>query len=314
MILAAGTGTRLLPLTNLRPKPLFPIYTIPLLSLIITQLKGIGVKDIIINTHHLHQHISNYFRENTPADVNITLSHEPSLLGTGGGIKNVEYFWDDQPFIVVNGDSIHTIDLDAAYQYHLTSGNLATLVLHTYPRYHHVEIDQEKRIVGIRGERVKETSTPTYLRAFTGIHIISPLLLREISPRCYADIITIYRNLIAQGMKVCGYHVENHYWRDIGTPEDYHHIHSDIFHKRIPLMRDALSIANQKESIAIGKGTLLEGYVSVGSNTSIGKKCIIRNSIIWDEVEVSDNLTIEDCIIGDRIKVNHSLKGKVVVE
>jgi len=314
MILAAGTGTRLLPLTNLRPKPLFPIYTIPLVSLIITQLKGIGVKDIIINTHHLHQHISNYFRENTPADVNITLSHEPSLLGTGGGIKNVEYFWDDQPFIVVNGDSIHTIDLDAAYHYHLTSGNLATLVLHTYPRYHHVEIDQEKRIVGIRGERVKEISTPTYLRAFTGIHIISPLLLREISPRCYADIITIYRNLIAQGMKVCGYHVENHYWRDIGTPEDYHHIHSDIFHKRIPLMRDALSIANQKESIAIGKGTLLEGYVSVGSNTSIGKKCIIRNSIIWDEVEVSDNLTIEDCIIGDRIKVKHSLKGKVVVE
>jgi len=130
MILAAGSGTRLLPLTSLRPKPLFPIHNIPLLELTINQLKEVGVKDIVINTHHLNQKINTYFQKNMPSEVNITLRYEPHLLGTAGAIKNVEDFWDEQPFIVINGDIIHTIDLNAAYQNHIKSENLATLILH----------------------------------------------------------------------------------------------------------------------------------------------------------------------------------------
>ena len=111
MILAAGKGTRLLPLTGLRPKPLFPVYNTPILDLTINQLKQTGAKDIIINTHHLTQKFNTYFQENTSSGINITLSYEPDFLGTAGAIKNVEEFWDSQPFIVINGDIIHTIDL-----------------------------------------------------------------------------------------------------------------------------------------------------------------------------------------------------------
>jgi len=308
MILAAGTGTRLLPLTRLQPKPLFPVYNTPLLDHTINQLKGTGIKDIVINTHHLSQNIRGYFQENTPSGVNITLSYEPDLLGTAGAIKNVEDFWDDQPFIVINGDIIHTINLNSAYQNHIDSGNLATLILHHYPRYNQVEIDQEGTIVGIREKRVKETSSTTYLCAFTGIHIISPQLLKEIPPNRYADIISIYLQLISQGMKVCGYRVEKHYWLDIGTLADYHRIHHDIHQKKIRLNH----LSSRAESSSVGKGTAFDGYVCIGRNTIIGKNCTIKNSILWDEVEVNDNLTIEKCIIGDRVKVNQSLKNKVV--
>jgi len=309
MILAAGSGTRVLPLTRLRPKPLFPIYNTPLLGLTIYQLKEAGIKDIIINTHHLNQKIDTYIKENTPTGVTITLKHEPNLLGTAGAIKNVEDLWNNHPFIVINGDIIHTIDLNNAYQHHIKNGNLATLILHHYPCYNQVEIDQEGTIVGIREKRRKETLSPTHLCAFTGIHIISPQLLREISPKRYVDIISIYLKLISRGMKVGGYQVENHYWLDIGTPSDYHRIHRDIHQKKVRLNH----LSPETELSFIGKGTTLDGYVCMGENTIIGKNCIIRNSIIWNEVEIEDNLTIDGCIIGDKVQVKQSLKNKVVV-
>lgn len=313
MILAAGTGTRVLPLTRLRPKSLFPIYTTPLLGLTINQLKKAGAKDIVINTHHLNQKIDAYLQETTPSGVTITLKYEPHLLGTAGAIKNVEDFWDDRPFIVINGDIIHTIDLNTAYQNHIKSENLATLILHHYPRYNQVEIDQEGTIVSIREKRMRKTVTATYRSAFTGIHIISPQLLKEITPDRYVDIISIYLKLIARGMKVCGFQVENHYWLDVGTPEDYHHIHRDIYQKKVRLGGDADGLACREETSSVGKGTILDGYVCMGRNTTVGKNCTIKNSILWDEVEIKDNLTLEDCIIGDKVKVKRSLKNKVVV-
>lgn len=313
MILAAGSGTRVLPLTRLRPKPLFPIYNIPLLNLTINQLKEAGIKDIVINTHHLNQKINRYFQENTPLGVTIALRYEPHLLGTAGAIKNVQDFWDDEPFIVINGDIIHTIDLNTAYQKHIKSENMATLILHHYPRYNQVEIDQEGTIVGIREKRVKETLSTIYQCAFTGIHIISPQLLRKIPSNCYIDIISLYLKLISRGMKVCGCRVENHYWLDIGTPDDYHRIHRDIHQKKVWLSNDLSQLSSQAKPPSIGKGTTLDGYVCIGRNTTIGKDCTIRNSIIWDEVEIKDNLAIEECIIGDRVKVKESLKNKVVV-
>jgi mannose-1-phosphate guanylyltransferase len=309
MILAAGSGTRLLPLTHLRPKPLFPVYTVPLLGLITNQLRETSIKDIIINTHHLSQKVDSYIQENTPSGMTITLSHEPELLGTGGAIKKVEEFWDDQPFLVINGDIIHTIDLHLAYQHHIKSENTATLILHHYPLYNQVEIDQEGTIVGIREKRVKETSSPTRQLAFTGIHIISPRLLREIPPDCHADIISLYLKLISRGMKLGGYQAEDHYWLDIGTPSDYHRIHQDIHQKKVKLNQPF----PEAVSSSIGKNSVLDGYVCMGENTTVGKNCMLRNSILWDGVEIQDNLTIEGCIIGDDVKVKQSIKNQVVV-
>lgn len=308
ILLAAGSGTRLRPLTHLRPKPLFPVYTVPLLGIIINQLRETGIRDIVINTHHLSQKVDSYIQEHTPSDTTITLSHEPELLGTGGAIKKVEAFWNDQPFMVINGDIIHTIDLNAAYHYHSKSENTATLILHHYPRYNQVEIDQEGTIVGIREKKVKHTSLSTRQLAFTGIHIISPRFLREIPHNCYVDIISLYLTLISRGMKIGGYQVEDHYWRDIGTLEDYHRIHQDIYQKKVKLNYPLSETA----SSSVGNNSVFEGYVCIGKNTTVGRNCKIKDSILWDGVEIQDNLTVEECLIGDEVKVKHSIKNQVV--
>ena len=313
MILAAGEGTRLLPLTRLLPKPLFPIYNLPLLGLTIDHLKRAGVKDIVINTHHLNQSIESYIQDINTSGVNINLSHEETLLGTGGAIKKVEAFWNDSPFIVINGDIIHTIDITSAYEKHLERGNLTTLIIHNHPPSNRVEIDQGETIVGIREQRVRTPLSTTRKLAFTGIHIISPEILEHIPPNRHLDIINLYLELIARGEKIGGYPVENHYWLDIGTPNDYHRIHRDIYNNSNHL-RTAYDFHPTKTATdATGTDVRLEGYVSLGENTTIGKKCTIRNSILWDGVTITDNLTLEGCIIGNGVTVKHSLTDELVV-
>jgi NDP-sugar pyrophosphorylase family protein len=313
MILAAGQGTRLLPLTRFRPKPLFPIYNVPLLGLTIDFLKRAGVKEIVINTHHLSQSIESYLGKIKPAGVNIQLSHEETLLGTGGAVKKVENFWNDSPFILINGDIIHTIDLTAAYQNHLDRGDLATLIVHDHPPYYRIEMDQEETIVGLREERVKKPVSPTRKLAFTGIHIISPRILEKIPPRCHVDIINLYLELIARGENIGGYPVEGHYWLDIGTPNDYHRIHQDIHNNRKHLRTVCPYNPPKKKADAMGLDASFEGYVSLGGNITLGKNCTIRNSILWDGVTINDNLTVEGCIIGNGVTVERSFKNEIVV-
>jgi NDP-sugar pyrophosphorylase family protein len=313
MILAAGIGSRLRPLSTIRPKPLFPIYSTPLLGRLIRQLQEAGVKDIVVNSHHLNRHITSYLEANMSSGLTITHSYEADLLGTAGALKKVEESWNDTPFIVTNGDIIHTIDLKAAYHHHTESGNLATLVLHDYPRYNQVEIAQDGTIVGIRDDRVQNTSATTRKVAFTGIHIISPQLLKAIPSQRYVDIISVYLQLIARGEKVRGYQVENHYWLDIGTPHDYHRIHQDI-HNNTSTLRDAFALTpSKREPLPLGTGTILDGYVAMGTTTTIGENCTIKNSILWDDVKIDDNLTIEGCIIGDGATVKRSLHNEIVV-
>ena len=141
-----------------------------------------------------------------------------------------------------------------------------------------------------------------------------PPLLREIPPSCFVDIIALYLQLIARGVKIGGYYVGNHYWLDIGTPGDYHLIHRDIYQKKVALNEEFRSPATKSTPYSLSEGTLLDGYVSLGKKVIIGENCTIRNSIVWDEVEIGENLVIEGCIIGDRVKVSRSLKNQVVVE
>jgi mannose-1-phosphate guanylyltransferase/phosphomannomutase len=110
-------------------------------------------------------------------------------------------------------------------------------------------------------------------------------------------------------MKVGGYQTEDHYWLDIGTPSDYHRIHQDIHQKKVKLNHPF----PEAVSSSIGKNSVLDGYVCMGENTTVGKNCMLRNSILWDGVEIQDNLTIEGCIIGDDVKVKQSIKNQVVV-
>jgi aminoglycoside/choline kinase family phosphotransferase/GTP:adenosylcobinamide-phosphate guanylyltransferase len=230
MILAAGLGTRLLPLTKKTPKPLFPILGQPLIDILVRRLQDTGCEAVIINTHHLAEKIDQFVK-GQDYGIPVHTRYEPTILGTGGAIKNVEDFWDEKPFMVVNSDVFTNIDLAQIHAFHLSQQNPATLVLHDCPPFNHVWIDPEDHVVGF-GQREPCPPPPpqpllgagTRLRqlAFTGIQVLDPWVLDFIPPGAHYGIIDAYCDMIRSGITPKGCIAQNHYWHDIGTMAGYH--------------------------------------------------------------------------------------------
>jgi mannose-1-phosphate guanylyltransferase len=305
MILAAGLGTRLEPLTKIRPKPLFPVLNRPLLGITVEQLRVMGATGIIINAHHLAKQIEQCV-DMGEWGLQVEMRVEPEILGTGGGIKNCADFLRDAPFfVVVNADVYHTFDLSPAIHYHRESVNLATLILCDHPRFNQVGVDGEGRIVSVRGESITPSTSATQLLTFTGIHIISPTLLDVMPSVGFFGIMEIYIALASRGEAIRGYHMKAGYWRDIGSVEDYMDLHRDLIgEKGEPVIHAEASCA---ENVHI------EGFVCVGKGTRIKEGAFVKDSIIWDEVEIEAGSSIEGCVVGDRTQVKGKHRGEVLI-
>jgi NDP-sugar pyrophosphorylase family protein/tRNA A-37 threonylcarbamoyl transferase component Bud32 len=220
MILAAGFGTRLLPFTEHTPKPLFTVAGRPLLDLIIHSLEEAGCKGIIVNTHHLHPRID-AFISNRNYSIPVYTRHEPVILGTGGAIKNVADFWDENPFLVINSDIVTDIDLRKVYDFHLSHDHPATLVFHDDPEFNSVSISQDNFVVDFYGQEKKVSSGYPRKLTFTGIQVLDPMVLNHI-PACeFSNSIDTYSELLKEGNKIKAYTPENNYWKDVGSPERY---------------------------------------------------------------------------------------------
>jgi len=305
MILAAGLGTRLEPLTKIRPKPLFPVLNRPLLGITIEQLRGMGATGIIINAHHLTEQVKQFVGgEQWGAEVEVRV--EPQILGTGGGIKNCADFFRDTPHVVVvNADIYHTFNLGPVLHYHTEANNLATLVLYDHPRFNQVEIDGEGRIVSIRGQSIQKPLSPSQTLTFTGIHIIATELLNSMPSSRFFGIMELYRELASRGEAIRGYHMQEGYWRDIGKVEDYRALHQDLLgEKGEPVVHPDADLA---------EGAQMEGYVCVGKGTHVGAGSIIKDSIIWDEVWIEQGSIVEGCVVGDRSQVQGEHRGEVLI-
>jgi len=222
MILAAGLGQRLRPLTNTIPKPLLPIAGTPLIVWNLLLLKRHGFHDVVINLHHLGPIIEQAIGNGSKYGLRIHYSHEPVILGTGGGIKQAEPSFSGEPVLVLNGDTLFDLDLGNLCDVHLQRKAAATLVLRQdseAARWGLVEIDSDHRIVRITG-RGKSEGGPTQPRMFAGIHILHPRLLREVPKGKTSSIIDVYVSAIQRNEVVVGYDLKG-YWSDIGTPERY---------------------------------------------------------------------------------------------
>ncbi|HEY5627503.1 MAG TPA: nucleotidyltransferase family protein, partial [Nitrospira sp.] len=176
MILAAGLGTRLRPLTNTIPKPLLPIAGTPLIVWNLLLLKRHGFHDVVINLHHLGPMIEQALGNGSKYGLRIYYSHEPVILGTGGGIKQAEPEFSGGPVLVLNGDTLFELDLGALCEFHQQRKAAATLVLREdddAARWGLVEVGVDDRIVRITG-RGKSDACATRPRMFAGIHIVHP--------------------------------------------------------------------------------------------------------------------------------------------
>ena len=220
LILAAGYGTRLLPHTQHIPKPLFPIAGQPLIDLTIRRLIDTGITGIVINVHHLHEKITSFIHnQNYPIEV--TTRYEEKILGTGGALKNVADFFDDAPFLMINSDILIDIDLSAVYAFHQDHPHPATLVMHDYPIFNKVQIDENNHIIDFSGKGENLPQKNLFCRAFTGIQILDHEVLDFIPKNRFLSITDGYKEMIKQGIKLKAYTATNHYWIDIGTPESF---------------------------------------------------------------------------------------------
>jgi NDP-sugar pyrophosphorylase family protein len=243
MILAAGLGTRLRPLTDDRPKALVEISGRTLLEITLSRLRSFGIRDVIINVHYRAEMIVEYLKKNNDFGMGIEVSREEILLDTGGGLKKAAYFFQEdpaeQPFIVHNVDVISTIDLERMVQFHTENKALVTLAVQDREASRCLLFDQQRQLCGRRvalngkPELVcsSESAEKLHALAFSGIHVISPHFLALMIEEGVFSIISSYLRLAAQGEKIVGFPADEYYWRDLGKPANVEQAAQDLAHK-----------------------------------------------------------------------------------
>ena len=230
MVLAAGLGTRLRPLTNDRPKALVEINGKTLLEITLRRLAVFGIREVIVNVHHFADLVIDFLQRNDNFGMRIEVSREEILLDTGGGLKKAAWFFleDDaknEPFLVHNVDVVSTIDLEQMLRRHKEGQALATLAVQRRKSSRYLLFDESNQLCGRRmvkeqkDERVRP-SQETYEYAFSGIHIISPPLISMITEEGVFSIITTYLRLASQRQSISSFRADEYYWRDLGTPEN----------------------------------------------------------------------------------------------
>jgi NDP-sugar pyrophosphorylase family protein len=239
MILAAGLGTRLRPLTNDRPKALVEVAGHTLLEIALSRLRAFGVREVIVNTHHYAEMMLEYLKANDNFGMRIEVSNEEELLDTGGGLKKAAWFFLEgdnslqEPFILHNVDVISTIDLAGMLQTHTERDALATLAVQDRDTSRYLLFDESGQLCGRRAGRdgnaeiVRPAPAMTAL-AFSGIHIISPRLFAKMAEQGAFSIITAYLKLASQGERIIGFRADEHYWRDLGRPENVMQADADV--------------------------------------------------------------------------------------
>jgi aminoglycoside/choline kinase family phosphotransferase/dTDP-glucose pyrophosphorylase len=220
IILSAGLGTRLLPHTRQIPKPLFSISGKPVLEILIKRLIQAGCHSLMINTHHLYEQIK-AFLSHTHFSIPVEICHETDILGTGGAVKNVENFWDDTPFMVINSDIVTDIDFKTVYEFHLNHCFPATLVLTDCAQLNSVSCDSNDFITDFYIPKHSNLCSKETQYTFTGIQVVNKEILDFIPKGTFSSIIDAYINLMKSGRKIKAFYATQSYWKDIGTPERY---------------------------------------------------------------------------------------------
>lgn len=294
MLLAAGLGTRLQPLTDLRPKPIVPVANRPLAAFAMEHLARSGVRAIVANTHPQPELVESTLKAACPRDVQLRFSREAILLGTGGGLRKACGSFDDPQasVIVMNGDMLFAPDLAHAYAEHHARGAVATMILRPTPdpeRFGAIGIDSEGWVRSILGtpddDRVREELM------FTGVHILSPEAFSAM-PESGCVIRTAYRQWVDGGAPVLGI-VDESPWADLGTVSEYHRLNLEL-----------ASGSFAWPCVEPHEGCILPASVEPSET--------IRQSVVGADVEIGEGVTLERCVVWPGSRVGHSATNAVI--
>ena len=282
MILAAGFGTRLFPLTIDRTKPAIPFLGKPLVGYVAGYIAKFGFKEVVVNLHHQPNSVIEALGDGSDFGVRIHYTlEEPDILGTGGGLDNARHLLDGETFLIINGKIITDIDISKAVEAHKKSGALATMVLKENPKLEKFTVVETRDglVTGFGGFPVPgdgEPGDPPLM--FTGIHIVEPVVFDYIEPGVYSDVVQVfYRRALAEGKRIAA-HVATGTWYELST---------------IPRYLD------------ISLAMMPTGTVSIGSGCSIAESASVTNSVIWDDVTIGENARLDRTIIADGVKIDN---------
>ncbi len=289
MILAAGFGTRLLPYTLSRPKPLFPIMNTPLLLLTIRRLQRAGCDHIVVNCHHLRHQIAHVLQ----GMKGVVLQEETTILGTGGGLRLALDHFRDEPVLVSNGDIYHTIDYQQLYRSHQHNRASVTMAMHDYPRFNTVSVSADQ-VVGF------DQNPHEDILAFTGLHVLDPEMLSQLPVNREYCIIEWYRHWLRQGHHIAAVRVDGCFWTDMGTVEDYLALHGGLLTGVIPLWPEIANVATAPflvdKRARQGEGVVLRDWVCAG-NAIIGNNTCLQQTVVWDGAVIAENETVFNCLV-----------------
>ena len=291
IVLSAGYGTRLWPLTEDRTKPAIPILGKPLVGYVAEYLAGYGIDEIVVNLHHRPESVRRALGDGSRFGVKLHYVEEPVILGTSGALDNTRAFFEHETFVVVNGKIITDIDLNAALETHRNANAIATLVLLPNARRERFSVVETEagRVTGFGDMPVVNGGDEVPLM-FTGIHILEPRIFEYIPRGVFSDsVIHVYPPAIAKG-EIVAAHVASGKWRELSTLKRY----LDI---SVELLKEA------------GKNFV------VGANSTFASSATVSDSILWDNVEVASGARVQRAVLADNVMVgaDEVIENAVVV-
>lgn len=318
MVMAAGVGSRLEPLTQNIPKPLVPVLNKPVMDILLQKLKSYGIEKVIANTHYLAQQIEDRYTENSPVAIDFSFIRETDLSGTAGGVKKCESFFEgEKDFLVVSADGLHDADLEKVMRSHKESGCIATMAISAVE---HNEVSKYGVVVSSPLHRVLEfQEKPPVNEAKsnfinTGIYVFNKRIFDFIPKgKKYDFAKDVFPALLKAGEKINTYRIYS-YWSDIGSIEQY--IESNIDALRRKVMIPQPEIIKKYDAVYVcGKNTVLGESVKIsnnaviGSNCKIGKNVTLDNVILWDNTVVEDNVTLKNVVAAENTVIKSSITG-----
>ncbi len=310
MILAAGLGTRLRPLTEEISKPMVPIVNRPVMEHIVELLARHGFREIFVNLHYHPEVITKHFGDGSKWGVTISYSYEEELLGTAGGVKRLERELGSDTFLVISGDALTDLDLTSLTDFHRKTGGLATLVLTPVEdpsKYGVVIVDEDRRIRGFQ-EKPSRSEARSNL-ANSGIYVFEPGVLDMIPAGQFYDFGSqLFPRFVEEGVPFFGYLHED-YWNDVGSFEEYKAGNFDALTGKVKVRIPGVRIG---EDVWIGEDTVIEDGVVMVGPICIGSHCLVKKGArLFGPLVIGDRTVIDEgAILYRGIKWGNGYVGK----
>ncbi len=315
MVMAAGMGSRLEPITLRFPKPLIPVMNRPLMDIILTQLKNIGVSEVISNTYYLADQIINRYKDNN-LGVKFSYVKETELSGTAGGVKKCQFFFDkDEDFIVMSGDILTTADIKKGIEIHKKSGAIATIGVKEIPHEH---VSHFGVVVTGEDGYIKEfQEKPSIEEAKsnlinTGIYIFNYKIFDYIPENTFYDFAkNVFPKLLED--KQINTFLVSEYWNDIGTIGQYKQSIQDVFNGVCKIEHEDVSETNLGRYLAGSNTKIPEtvrfvGNTVVGNNCKLGEYIKLENCVVLDGAEIKTGSELSDCVVLPQMSVNKNIE------